>query len=454
MHDIEELRDTVRGQVILPGQHDYDTEKSGFNTLVDRAPAVIVGAAHADDVRAAVTFAAGKSLPVGVQATGHGMPASAEGGVLITTHRMDAVRIDPRRRTAWFEAGVRWGQVIGAAAEAGLAPLNGSAPQVGAVGYTLAGGIGPLARRYGYAADHVRSIDVVTADGRHRHITATTDPDLFWALRGGRDNFGVVTSMEVDLVPVRRLYGGGLYFDAEHAADVLHAWRNWTRTVPAEMTSSIALYPLPLLPVVPEPIRGRNVAHIRIAYTGTDDEGNRLLAPLRAAGTVLMDTVADIPYTDVGTIHNDPATPMPRNYDTALLRDLEPTAEQAILDAARPGPEPHVIEVRHLGGALADPPATPNAIGHRDARYLLVMAFLLRDQHTTDIQPVRTRLLNALAPQTLGRAPAFLGLAEHATPEQVRTAYQPADHARLTELKTIYDPTNMFSLNHNIPPSP
>src|SRR5919108_3304565 len=212
--------------IVRPSDEGYDSERAGFQRAVEHRPALIVRATRPEDVRAAVELAAGERRPVGVKATGHGVTTAAgDEAVLIATDRMSGVRIDPARRTAYVEAGVRWGQVIEQAAADGLAPLSGSSPDVGAIAYTLGGGLGLMSRRYGYAADHVRSIDVVTADGRPRHVTPDgAGADLFWALRGGRDNFGVVTGLEVDLVPVTRLYGGGLYFAAEHVGEVVEGY--------------------------------------------------------------------------------------------------------------------------------------------------------------------------------------------------------------------------------------
>ncbi len=222
--------------VFKPGQDGYEAEIAGFQTAVPSKPAMVVAAASAADITEAVRFAATHELPVAVQATGHGLAVAADGGLLISTRRMTGVEIDAAAGTARVEAGVRWGAVIEAAARHGLAPLSGSSPDVGVVGYTLAGGFGLMARRYGRAADHVRSLDVVTADGQLRHVTP--ESDLFWALRGGRDNFGIVTALEFDLMPVTTLYGGGLYFEPH--ADILRAWRDWTAEAPDELTGTVA----------------------------------------------------------------------------------------------------------------------------------------------------------------------------------------------------------------------
>jgi FAD/FMN-containing dehydrogenase len=451
--EMDALIGRTRGPVFVPDD-GYDVERDGFQTAARHRPDVVVGATRANDVRAAVEFASAHGMPVAVQGTGHAlMSVAAEGGVLITTSRMDGVRVDGEARTAWIGAGVKWEQVIEEAAPHGLAPLSGSAPFVGAVPYILGGGLGLLSRRYGYAADHVRSIEVVTADARLCHVTAESDPDLFWALRGGRDNFGVVTGMEVELFPVERLYGGGLYFDGELAAEILDAYREWTATVPDELSSSVALVPFPDFEAVPEPLRGRYVAHVRIAYTGDAEEGERLVAPLRALGPRLMDTLADMPYTRSGSIHNEPAEPHAYSADNAMLRDLDASAARTILHLAGADARvPCIVQLRHLGGALARPPAAPNAVGHRDAKYLLGVLSPLDGLDIGDVRSVHRRLFEALASQTMGRCLNYM-YGEKPTTEQVRSAYDPEDYRRLAELKAVHDSANMFRLNHNIPPA-
>lgn len=453
MIDIQELADRV--PVSRPGDVGYDAERAGFQTADTHRPALTVGARDSADVRAAVGFAGAHGLPVAVQATGHGQSVPADGGMLINTRRLAGVRVDAGARTARIDAGVRWGQVITEAARHGLAPLSGSSPDVGAVSYTLAGGLGLLARRYGYAADHVRALDVVTADGRLRRATARREPDLFWALRGAGPNFGVVTGMEMGLVPVTRLYGGGLFFDTDRVADVLHLWRRWTETVPEALTSSVALIPFPDVPAVPEPLRGRYAAHVRIAHTGTATEGARLVAPLRAAGPPLIDTLGELPYTASGSICTDPTTPHAYHGTSAMLAGLDDTAVSTVLDLAGPGaPVTCVVQLNHLGGALARPPAVAGAVGHRDARYLLrVISPLTGDDRRAEVAALHQGLYRALGPAVTGRSLGFhFGAA--AGPDLVRNGYDGVAHRRLAELKAAYDPANMFRFNHNIAPAP
>ncbi|MFI6920881.1 FAD-binding oxidoreductase [Nonomuraea spiralis] len=447
------LADRVTGPVLAPRDKGYDEERAGWQTARRHRPDLVVGATGPADVQAAVTYAQEHGLPVGVQGTGHASAAvAAEGGVLITTARMSAVRVDADAGTAWVAAGTRWDQVIDRTAPAGLAPLSGSAPRVGAVSYTLGGGLALLSRSFGYAADHVRGLDVVTADGRLRHVTQDSDPDLFWALRGGRDNFGVVTGMEIDLMPVATLFGGVLIFPVEKAAEVFGTYLQWAATVPEAMNSSIALISLPDVPAIPEPMRGRHTVHVRIACAaGAPGAGERLVAPLRAIGPML-DTLRELAYTDAGSIYNDPVAPGAVESGTAMLGELDATAVRTVLDLAGPhAPVPHIVELRHLGGRLAHPPAVANAVGNRDARYLLNVISRLERADLTQIRPAHARMFEAIGPwSTGGRFLNFMN-GENAA-AQVRSAYNPTDHRRLTALKAVHDPANVFRLNHNIPP--
>jgi hypothetical protein len=444
---IADLAATVTGAVLTPDDPGFQDATAGFQTAARREPTVVVVAANADDVAAAVRYAAAHDLPVAVQGTGHGLATMTE-GVLIATGRMTDVEVDADAGTATFGAGATWAQVIEKTAPHGLAPLSGSAPHVCATSYTLGGGMGHLAREYGYAADHVRSIDVVTADGERRHVTADSDPDLFWALRGGRDNFGIATRIEIDLMPVARLYGGGLFFDAERAEDVLHAWRDWVADAPDELTSSLAIVPFPDLPALPPPIRGKRVAHIRIAYLGDAERGAKLIEPLHEIGPRLLEKVDELPYSESGTICNDPTNPMPYHGTSAMLRDLDGPAVPTLLDTAQPS---LILELRQLGGAMSRPPKTPNAVGHRDAAFALGVLSRITPDNEAAAVAAHDELAVALRPWTIGRCLNFTyGVLP---PEEVATAYDALDYQRLTELKARYDAGNLFRLNHNIPPA-
>ncbi|WP_040777339.1 FAD-binding oxidoreductase [Nocardia pneumoniae] len=439
--------DAFTGPVFRPGEPDYDAEIAGFQTAYTHRPALIVGAVHAEDVRAAVEYAARHDLPIAVQATGHGLSVAADGGVLISTRRMTRIRIDPVSRTAHIGAGVRAGALVEAAAEHGLAPLNGSSPSVGVVGYLLGGGVGLLARQFGYAAEHVRAIELVTADGRVR--TLRPGDELFGAVLGSGGNFGVVTALDVALVPLTEVYGGQLVFDTPLVEPALDAWRRWTATVPDELTSTVTMLAFPDIPQVPAPLRGRYVASIRIAFTGPAEEGERLVAPLRAVGERLRDDLRAMPYTESHTIHSDPDHPHAYAATNALLGALPEDAAAALLAAA--GPESGagaVVDVRHLGGALARPGDAGIAVDHREAEYIVRIITAPEDD------AARAAIRAALAPWTLGHSLNFLyGAGEEADEAQTRAGYRPETYARLAALKAKHDPRNLFRFNRNIRPA-
>ncbi|MFD0420019.1 FAD-binding oxidoreductase [Streptomyces sp. NPDC127108] len=442
--------------VLRPGDAGYDDELAGFQTGYAQRPDVVFAATSTDDVVAAVSYAAEADLPVGVQATGHGLPDASAGGVLVSTRRLDEVVVDPVARTARVGAGVRWGQVVAAAAEHGLAPLNGSAPSVGAVSYTLGGGLGILAREFGYAADHVRSLDVVTADGAVRHVTAEGDPELFWGLLGGGANLGVVTALEIGLVPVTRLYGGALAFDGREVdpAAVLRAYTAWTETVPDAVTSSLAALVYPDLPMLPEALRGRYLVTVRVAYTGTAAEGERLVAPLRAIGPAHEDSLRELPYTESHTIHSDPDFPHAYYGESRMLDDLDDAGMERILALTGPAADRmHVVQLNHLGGALARPAA--NAVPHRDARWLLrILSPLNTTGGTEDVAGADRASLRELyagafgevAPHVLGRSLNFT----FAGGDRPEGLYDAETRKRLAGLKAMYDPANLFRRNYNV----
>jgi FAD/FMN-containing dehydrogenase len=446
------LAPALRGSLFLPGDAGYDDACAGYNLALTHRPMAVVEPSGVADVLAAVAFATRHELPVGVLNTGHGAAVPADGAVLVNLRRMRGVRVDPFAAVARVEAGTRWSDVIHEAAAFGLAPLSGSSPEVGVVGYTLGGGLGLLGRAFGYAADHVRSIDVVTRHGMLRQATPQQFADLFWALRGGKGNFGVVTSMEIDLFRVPRLYGGGLYFRGSTAAEVLSGYRRWVRTIPDELGSSIALTRFPWQPDLPEELRGRFVVHVRIAYPGPAADGEELVRPLRRIALPLLDTIVDRPYPTSAEIHRDPTEPFALTEASTCLRELDEDAADELVHLA--GPDStcplRLVELRHLGGALARPPQVPNAVGNRDAGFLLYTAGVA---DTADAAQYGQLVLDRMRPwSTGGTLPNFLGTAD-ATPERVRAAYPPDDYRRLVQVKRAYDPENLFRITHNIPPA-
>ncbi|WP_433555980.1 FAD-binding oxidoreductase [Pseudonocardia xinjiangensis] len=449
---------SVNGPVFFAGDDGFADEASVFNTAVMHLPYVIVGAAGAADVRAAVHFASEHALPVAVLNTGHGPSVPASGpSVMITTRRMAGVWIDSGKRTARVEAGARWGQVVDEAAKVGLAPLAGSSPHVGVVGYTLGGGVSvALGRAFGYAADHVQVIEIVTADGELRRVTPDSDGELFFALLGGKGNFGVVTAMEFTLFPVAEIYAGALHFSGDNAQEVLEAYERFTSTAPDELTSSIVFLRAPDLPFVPDFMRGRLTVSIRISFLGAAPEGEALIAPLRAVAPVLADTVSTMPFADIASITNDPSEPAAAVEHFAILDELSPSAMEAILDIAGPNSDSSVtmVNLTHLGGALGRPSEKANAVGRRDAAFA-IFAFTVVPPGDVVLNAGMDQgleLMRRLTPPGGGRKhPGYLSPAD-ASVESVRLAYDAPTYERLQATKTRYDPRNVFRFTHNIPP--
>ncbi|MDX3237232.1 FAD-binding oxidoreductase [Streptomyces sp. ME03-5709C] len=444
----------VAGSVLLPGDAGYDDERAVFNLNHELVPALIVVAESVADVQAAVAFAAGQRRPVLVKTTGHQVVGPAHGAVVISTHRMNDVAIDAVGRTARVGAGALWSEVVAKAAKEGLAPLNGSNPTVGVSGYTLGGGLSPsLGRSHGYAADHVRSLEVVTADGELRYVDAESEPELFWALRGGKGNFAVVTALEFAVFPVPRLYGGGIYFPGERMADVLRAWTAWHPGTPETMVSSFAALRLPPLPEVPEPLRGAFVVSLRFAYSGTAADGERLIAPLRAVAPAVLDTVRDMPYAEVASIHDEPTEPLPYYERGIMLREFPAEAQDRLVELVGPDSETTlwIAELRALGGAWDREPAVPNAVATRGLPYSLLGVEVgpLSEEHR--LKESVAALLDGMGPWGADRR-----LVNNLAPDEASDAaaiYGPERYERLAAVKRTYDPANMFRINHNVLPA-
>ncbi len=294
-------------------------------------------------------------------------------GILITTSRLNDLTIDADTRIAHIGAGCDWAAVVAAAAEHGLHPITGAAASVGTIGYTLGGGVGPLARTYGFSSDWARGFRLVTADGAVVSANADENPDLFWALRGGKGGFGVVTSMDFELVPLTTLYGGSMFFDTEHVAPVLDAWIEWTKTAPESVTTSIAVLRLPPMDFIPEPLRGKTTLNLRYAFVGDPAEGAKLLQPLRDLAPRLIDAVGEMQAADIAQIHNDPTDPGPGWVRGVLLNGLDDAFAKAFLAAVGPDQQLPIIlaELRHLGGATHRDVPEGSAVGGRAAEFSL-----------------------------------------------------------------------------------
>jgi FAD/FMN-containing dehydrogenase len=458
---LEELRAGLRGAAYAPGEVGYDEARKAWNLNVHHHPALVVVAQGAADVIAAVRLARDEGLGVGVMATGHGVVSPCDGGVLINTSRMKSVRVDPEAQTARVEPGALWTDVIPEAQVFGLSGLMGSSTAVGVVGYTMGGGLGWLGRKYGFNADSMREADVVSADGELLKVSAYEHPDLFWGLKGGGGNFGIVTSMEFALYPLTTVYGGNLFYPVERAAEVLDLYNRWIDTLPDEMTTAVAFVNFPPLQRVPEPLRGRRFIAVRGCYCGEPVEGgDELLGPWREFGEPQVDTFRVMPYREMDTISMNPVDPTAPYTQVELLGDLPPEAIEKLVELAGAKSESPLVtlEIRQLGGTLAQPPADLSPIGRRDSRFIMYgLGFSPSPEVTPEVaQRLREHLAyvaEEMRPYETGATFVnFLILGDWDL-ERTRASYSPEDWDRLVELKDRYDPTNLFRFNRNIPPS-
>lgn len=391
------LESRLTGPLHLPGDAEYERQRGGFHG----APEAVVDAETVADVQAAVRT----GLPLTVLSTGHGTVAATDGGLLLRTSRMAQVLVDPDRRIARVGPGARWSEVVAAAEPFGLAPLSGDTPSVGVVGYTLGGGLSWLSRKYGFAADSLIRAELVTADGRVVVADRHHHPDLYWAIRGGSGNFGVVTSLELRLFPVPSVYGGNAEFAVDGAEGALRYLAE--HELPDELSVSVVV--------------GEESLVVRAVHAGAG--GRAALQPLLdAAGTPISDTFREMRYSEVSTIGGTPPITFAM-YDELSEETIEAVVESGV-----------TVEVRQWGGAIARPEHDdPGPVGHRDARFVMKIAAPAADAIT--------------ASATGG---SFLNFLHDTT--RTRDAFTPENFRRLREVKTVYDPTNLFHRNHNIPP--
>ncbi|UZN03218.1 FAD-binding oxidoreductase [Cellulomonas sp. S1-8] len=444
------LADALDGlvPVHLPGTAEHAALAATVNLALARRPALVAAPRTPREVAHVVRAAGEHGVPVAVQGTGHGASAGLDGAVLVSTAALDHLTLLPALGSAHLGAGVRWAQVVAAAAPYGLAPVCGSAPGVGVVGYLTGGGHGPLARTLGVSSDRVTAFDVVTGDGVLRRATPTDEPDLFWGLRGGRGALGVVVAAEIDLVDQPELYAGAVWFaDVDR---VVQVWARWATRLPAQATTSLAVMRLPALPGVPEALAGRPTVAVRFAWTGDAASGARVLAPLRAAAPVLVDTVDVMPYAAIGTVHGDPDEPMPTHESHLLLEDLGPEPVERLVELVGAGSScaQVVVEVRHLGGAASRQPAVPDAVPSRAATWSLFTVGLA-EPGTADAVAVAAdtaRIARGLAPWTRpGGFPNFAAGHGRVWAERV---YPAPTRSRLAELSRRYDPDGVLLAGH------
>lgn len=443
----------IQGRALAPADPGYDEGRLNWNRSVEQRPALVVEARSASDVAAAVDHAYAHELPVAVKSTGHGVARPCDGGVLIDTRLMRGVSVDAARRRLRVSAGARWDDVLPRTGEVGLAPLAGFSSGVGAVGYTLGGGCGWLARKYGLAIDSVVGAEVVTADGRILQATPDAEPELLFGVKGGHGNYGVVTALDLALVPLRRVYGGGRFYPAERAHEVLRFFRDWTSDLPPEATAAFTLLRVPPDPDLPEVLRGRSVVAIRACALADEITGRELLGPLAALGEGIFDAFAAMPFSESGAINLDPTRPMPVTSHCELFAKLPNSAVDALLALVGPrSTAPYaMVEVRHLGGGFR-PPEARLGFRHWDAEFIMhASAVVPTTAHALATHSYSVDMSARLRPYTTGGTSLnFIGPSNG--PDAVRRAYTEPYYRELVRLKGIYDPKNVFRFGHNIPP--
>jgi FAD/FMN-containing dehydrogenase len=444
---VEAFKASLRGALLRPGDVGYEDTRKIHNGMIDRRPALIARCAGVADVLTGVRFAREHDLLVSVRGGGHGMPGFAvcEGGLMLDLSGMKSVHVDPHHRTVRAEAGVTWGEFDHETQAFGLATTGGVVSSTGIAGLTLGGGHGFLMRRYGLACDNLLSVDVVTADGRWLCASATEHAELFWGLRGGGGNFGVVPSFEYRLHPLETMLAGMVIYPMAQAKAFLKRYREVTSTAPDELGSLVALGTLP---------DGTQAAVLLVGYSGPIADGEKLLRPLREFGPPLADQVSPSPYMALQGISEHFNPRGYRNYlKTNYLRELSDDAIDILVEryASVPAPFSHIV-VEHMGGAVSRMDRQATAYNYRDAQYNFLIVGMWADpaQDARAIPWVRS-LWQALQPFSSGNI--YVNYESDVGVDRVQAAYGAAKYDRLVALKNTYDPTNFFRLNANIKPT-
>jgi FAD/FMN-containing dehydrogenase len=451
---VQELRESIEGEVIASRDPGYDEARRVWNGAHDRRPALVVRCASADDVVAAVGFARSNDLAIAVRGGGHSIAgfSTVDDGIVIDLSQMNAVQVDPTARRAIVGGGAVWADVDQSTQQHGLATTGGLVSSTGVAGFTLGGGIGWTMRKYGLACDNLAAAEVVTADGRLVRASETDDPDLLWALRGGGGNFGIVTQFEFDLHPVGPMvYAGPIFYPAEAARELLHTFRDWALVAPDDITAIVNLTTAPPLPVIPAEWHGKKVAAFIATSTGPVDEGESLVGAFRTVGQPIADLLGPMPYEAIQTLIDPLWEKGIHAYfkATNLAKlDDELIDRLCALHLQAPGPQCE-IHVHQMGGEVARVPEAATAFGGRSMPFLLNAVTGWRDPADAASHTDWSRaVIEAAADASTGGAYVnFLGDANAA-----RSSYSSETFARLVALKNAYDPTNVFRLNQNIDP--
>jgi len=455
--EVEGLRSGLRGMLCLPGDTGYDEARSIWNAMVDRRPALIVRAAGAVDVQRTVDFARVHELLLAVRGGGHNIAGNAvcDGGVMLDLSQMKSVRVDPAARRARVEPGATLGDLDKETQSHGLALPVGINSTTGVAGLTLGGGFGWLTRKYGMSIDNLLSADVVTADGKLRRVAKDENPELFWALRGGGGNFGVVTSFEFKVHPVGpEVLSGLIVHPLDRAADLLKAYRRIADEAPDELTCWVVMRKAPPLPFLPAEWHGREVLVFALCYCGDMAEGEKAVAELRGLGDPIADVVGPHPFVGWQAAFDPLLEPGARNYwKSHDFQELSDAAIAVLLEAIGrlPGPECEVF-IAHVGGAMSRIAADATAYPQRDSHFIMNVHTRWREaaEDETCIGWAR-KLFDAAAPHATGSV--YVNFMPADEPDRVPEGAYGANYARLARAKAKYDPGNLFRMNHNIPPA-
>jgi FAD/FMN-containing dehydrogenase len=442
----------LHGNLILPGTAAYEEARLVQAAAADRHPAIIVRAVDAADVALTVTFARETGRRLSVRAGGHSLAGHGtnDDGIVLDLRAMKGLHIDPERRIAWAQPGLTAGEYTNAAAAHGLATPFGDTASVGIAGLTLGGGIGYLARKYGLAIDALLAVEMVTADGRQVTASAESHPDLFWAIRGGGGNFGVVTRFQYRLYPVGEILGGALFMPPTR--EVLQALVPIASSAPEELTTISFLMSMPPAPFIPPDRVGELSLAIIFVWSGDPADGQAAIQPFRDVATPLAEVVAPMPYPGIYAFTSEAEHRMLAVHRSRFLDGLPDDAVDAILDAAATRTSPFtMIQLRVLGGAMSRVPAGATAFAHRDAPVMFLSIVPFEDAATEPVHRAWTAsLFEALEPHDAGVYANFLEAEGEA---RVRAAYPDGTYERLAEIKRRYDPSNLFDQNQNIRPA-
>jgi FAD/FMN-containing dehydrogenase len=450
--DLEVFEAGLRGSIVLPGSADYDEARQVHSAQYDRRPALIVRAADAGDVANTVKLARASGLPLSVRGGAHSLAGfgTNDGGIVLDLGAMKGLHIDPAARTAWAQPGLTAGEYTIAAAAHGLATPFGDTASVGIGGLTLGGGIGWLVRKYGMTIDALLAVEIVTADGRQVTASADSHPDLFWAIRGGGGNFGVVTRFQFRLFPVGQILGGALFLPATREA--LTGLIPAAQAAPDELTTISFLMRIPPMPFVPAETVGELSLVVMFVWCGEPEKGQAALQPFRQLAAPLAEAVMPMPYPGIYQLLAEAEKRGNAMHRSRLLETIDDQAADAILAAmAEPSSPAAMVQIRGLGGAMARVPADATAFAHRRAPIMLLVITPYEDPASEPVHRAWTSALHdALAPYDAGVYSNFL---EEEGEARVRAAYPGGAYERLAEIKRRYDPTNLFRLNQNIRPS-